>query len=107
MRTVEALVDAMVRLAGEGRRRSLARHACVVEGVRDPELREILVLRVNAGREAVRHFLATRDVTDPETRTHTLLICFVGLVLDRLVRPARDELALTLPAISALFSPET
>ncbi|MGZ9929296.1 TetR/AcrR family transcriptional regulator [Streptomyces sp. NC-S4] len=91
-RTVGELVDGMValtrrRLAGEGRRRSLARYACTVESVRDPELREILVPRENAGREAVRLFLAGHGVraTDVENRTHTLLTCLDGLVFDRLV----------------------
>ncbi|TQE31478.1 TetR/AcrR family transcriptional regulator [Streptomyces ipomoeae] len=90
IRTAEELVDGMVlltrqRLTGEGRRRSLARYACAVESVRDPELREILVPRGNAGREAVRLFLAGQGVTDVENRTHTLLTCVDGLVFDRLV----------------------
>lgn len=90
LRTVGELVDGMAlltrqRLTGEGRRRSLARYACAVESVRDPELREILVPRENAGREAVRLFLAARGVTDVEDRTHTLLTCIDGLVFDRLV----------------------
>ncbi|MGW5564541.1 TetR family transcriptional regulator C-terminal domain-containing protein, partial [Streptomyces tendae] len=90
LRTVEELVDGMVtltrrRLTGAGRRRSLARHACAVESVRDKELREILVPRENAGREAVRLFLAEHGVTDVENRTHTLLTCVDGLVFDRLV----------------------
>ncbi|MFE3637114.1 TetR/AcrR family transcriptional regulator [Streptomyces cellostaticus] len=90
LRTAEELVTGMAllarqRLAGEGRRRSLARYACAVESVRDPELREILVPRENAGREAVRSFLAARGVTDVESRTHTLLTCIDGLVFDRLV----------------------
>lgn len=73
------------RLGGEGRRRSLARYACVVESVRDPELREILVPRENPGRDAVRDFLAAEGVEDPEGRTLTLLACVDGLVLDRVV----------------------
>ncbi|MFG2333986.1 TetR/AcrR family transcriptional regulator [Streptomyces sp. NPDC048604] len=90
LRTVEDLVDGMAllarqRLTGEGRRRSLARYACTVESVRDPELREILVPRENAGREAVRLFLAAHGVADVENRTHTLLTCIDGLVFDRLV----------------------
>ncbi|MFD5549500.1 TetR/AcrR family transcriptional regulator [Streptomyces goshikiensis] len=90
LRTVEELVDGMAllvrqRLTGEGRRRSLARYACAVESVRDPELRAILVPRENAGREAVRLFLAAHGVTDVENRTHTLLTCIDGLVFDRLV----------------------
>ncbi|MFF6874813.1 TetR/AcrR family transcriptional regulator [Streptomyces sp. NPDC012474] len=90
VRTAEELVDGMVlltrrRLTGAGRRRSLARYACAVESVRDPELREILVPRENAGREAVRLFLAGQGVTDVESRTHTLLTCIDGLVFDRLV----------------------
>ncbi|WP_051704998.1 MULTISPECIES: TetR/AcrR family transcriptional regulator [unclassified Streptomyces] len=90
IRTPEELVDGMVlltrqRLTGEGRRRSLARYACAVESVRDPELREILTPRENAGREAVRLFLASQGVTDVENRTHTLLTCIDGLVFDRLV----------------------
>ncbi|WP_327272611.1 TetR family transcriptional regulator C-terminal domain-containing protein [Streptomyces sp. NBC_01224] len=89
-RTVEELVDGMVllarhRLTGKGRRRSLARYACAVESVRDPELREILAPRENAGREAVRLFLAGHGVTDVENRTHTLLTCMDGLVFDGLV----------------------
>ena len=88
IRTAEELVDGMVlltrrRLTGAGRRRSLARYACAVESVRDPELREILVPRENAGREAVRLFLADQGVTDVESRTHTLLTCIDGLVFDR------------------------
>ncbi|KOX03341.1 TetR family transcriptional regulator [Streptomyces sp. NRRL B-1140] len=88
--TPEQLVDGMVlltrrRLTGEGRRRSLARHACAVESVRDEELRAILVPHENAGREAVRLFLAAHGVTDVENRTHTLLTCIDGLVFDRLV----------------------
>ncbi|MFI7339838.1 TetR/AcrR family transcriptional regulator [Streptomyces sp. NPDC050085] len=90
LRTVDELVDGMAlltrqRLTGEGRRRSLARHACAVESVRDPELREILVPRENAGREAVRLFLAERGVPNVDSRTHTLLTCIDGLILDRLV----------------------
>ncbi|MFD8990734.1 TetR/AcrR family transcriptional regulator [Streptomyces goshikiensis] len=90
LRTVEELVDGMAllvrqRLTGEGRCRSLARYACAVESVRDPELRAILVPRENAGREAVRLFLAAHGVTDVENRTHTLLTCIDGLVFDRLV----------------------
>ncbi|WNZ06510.1 TetR family transcriptional regulator C-terminal domain-containing protein [Streptomyces sp. 11x1] len=90
IRTVEELVDGMVlltrqRLTGEGRRRSLARYACAVESVRDPELREILVPRENAGREAVRLFLADQGVADAENRTRTLLTCIDGLIFDRLV----------------------
>ncbi|WP_030275846.1 TetR/AcrR family transcriptional regulator [Streptomyces sp. NRRL B-24484] len=90
IRSAEELVDGMLllarqRLTGEGRRRSLARHACAVESVRDPELREILVPRENAGREAVRRFLADHGVVDVESRTHTLLTCLDGLVFDGLV----------------------
>ncbi|MFU0242905.1 TetR/AcrR family transcriptional regulator [Streptomyces scabiei] len=90
LRTAEDLVDGMTllvrrRLTGEGRRRSLARYACAVESVRAPELREILVPRENAGREAVRLFLAGHGVTDVENRTHTLLSCIDGLVFDGLV----------------------
>ncbi|MFF0739250.1 TetR/AcrR family transcriptional regulator [Streptomyces sp. NPDC004111] len=90
LRTVEDLVDGLVllarqRLSGEGRRRSLARYACAVESVRAPELRAILLPRENAGRAAVRHFLAERGVADAENRTHTLLTCVDGLVFDRLV----------------------
>ncbi|KPI05975.1 transcriptional regulator, TetR family [Actinobacteria bacterium OV450] len=90
LRTVEELMDAMVmltrqRLTGEGRRRSLARYACAVESVRDPELRAILVPRENAGREAVRLFLAERGVPDVDNRTHILLTCIDGLVFDGLV----------------------
>ncbi|KUL63418.1 TetR/AcrR family transcriptional regulator [Streptomyces sp. NRRL S-1521] len=90
LRTAEELVDGMAllarkRLTGEGRRRSLARYACAVESVRDRELREILVPRENAGREAVRLFLSEHGVTDLDDRTHTLLTCVDGLVFDRLV----------------------
>ncbi|MFI8519858.1 TetR/AcrR family transcriptional regulator [Streptomyces sp. NPDC085481] len=89
-RTAAELVQGLAlliaaRTGGEGRRRSLARYACVLESVRDPELREILVPRQNPGREAVRAFLAARGVADPETRTLTLLACVDGLVLDRVV----------------------
>ncbi|MFE7590080.1 TetR/AcrR family transcriptional regulator [Kitasatospora sp. NPDC057512] len=73
------------RLSGDGRRRSLARYACAVESVRDPELREILVPRENAGRAAVRAFLADQGVTDPDGRTATLLACVDGLVFEHLV----------------------
>ncbi|MEU4986703.1 TetR family transcriptional regulator [Streptomyces sp. NPDC021969] len=90
LRTAEELVDGMVllarqRLTGEGRRRSLARYACAVESVRDRELREILVPRENAGRDAVRLFLAAHGVTDVENRSHIMLTCIDGLVFDRLV----------------------
>ncbi|MBV6700469.1 TetR/AcrR family transcriptional regulator [Kitasatospora aureofaciens] len=89
-RSAEELVDGIGvlmrhRLTGEGRRRSLARYACAVESVRDPELREILVPRENAGRAAVRAFLAEQGVADPDGRTTTLLACVDGLVFDRLV----------------------
>ncbi|MFH9352968.1 TetR/AcrR family transcriptional regulator [Kitasatospora sp. NPDC017646] len=73
------------RLTGAGRRRSLARYACAVESVRDPELREILVPRENAGRAVVRAFLADQGVADPDGRTATLLACIDGLVFERLV----------------------
>ncbi|MFJ6774317.1 TetR/AcrR family transcriptional regulator [Kitasatospora sp. NPDC091257] len=73
------------RLSGDGRRRSLARYACAVESVRDPELREILVPRENAGRAAVRDFLAAQGVADPDGRTAVLLACVDGLVFEHLV----------------------
>ncbi|MEU9554228.1 TetR/AcrR family transcriptional regulator [Streptomyces fumanus] len=99
LRTAADLVDGLAlltrrRLTGEGRRRSLARYACAVESVRDPELREILVPRENAGREAVRQFLAGHGVADPDDRTHTLLTCVDGLVFDRLMS-AGDEVPRT------------
>ncbi|MFJ2378058.1 TetR/AcrR family transcriptional regulator [Streptomyces sp. NPDC087769] len=85
------------RLTGEGRQRSLARYACAVESVRHPELREILVPRQNAAREAVRAFLRAQGVADAEGRTLTLLACVDGLVFDRLVGGGgavpRDEIA--------------
>ncbi|MFG2220723.1 TetR/AcrR family transcriptional regulator [Streptomyces sp. NPDC048685] len=85
------------RLTGEGRQRSLARYACAVESVRHPELREILVPRQNAAREAVRAFLHAQGVADAEGRTLTLLACVDGLVFDRLVGGGgavpRDEIA--------------
>jgi hypothetical protein len=73
------------RLTGEGRRRSLARYACAIESVHHPELREILVPRQNAARQAARDFLAAQGVADAEGRTETLLTCVDGLVFDRLV----------------------
>ncbi|MFI9161206.1 TetR/AcrR family transcriptional regulator [Kitasatospora aureofaciens] len=83
---VQGIAELMSRrLTGEGRRRSLARYACAVESVRDPELREILVPRENAGRAVVRAFLADQGVADPDGRTATLLACVDGLVFDRLV----------------------
>ncbi|MFD8479485.1 TetR/AcrR family transcriptional regulator [Kitasatospora sp. NPDC059673] len=90
-RTAADLVEGLAllahrRLTGEGRRRSLARYACVLESVRDPELREILIPRENTGREAVRQFLAAHRVRDVEDRALTLLAGFDGLVLDGLVR---------------------
>lgn len=94
LRTPDELVGgicalAEARLTGEGRRRSLARHACAIESVRDPELREILTPRANAGREAVRVFLAAHGVADPPSRTHTLLVCVDGLVFDALLTGAQ------------------
>ncbi|MEV5884812.1 TetR family transcriptional regulator C-terminal domain-containing protein [Streptomyces sp. NPDC052020] len=77
------------RLTGEGRRRSLARYACAIESVHHPELREILVPRENAARQAVRDFLAAHGVVDAEERTVTLLTCVDGLVFDRLVAGGR------------------
>ncbi|MER6298236.1 TetR family transcriptional regulator C-terminal domain-containing protein [Kitasatospora sp. NPDC001539] len=90
IRTTDELVSGILelmrhRLTGEGRRRSLARYACAVESVRDPELREILVPRENAGRAVVRTFLADQGVADPDGRTTTLLACIDGLVFDRLM----------------------
>ncbi|RFC78395.1 TetR family transcriptional regulator C-terminal domain-containing protein [Streptomyces sp. AcE210] len=77
------------RLTGEGRRRSLARYACAVESVRHPELRDILVPRENAARDAVRDFLAAHGLADAEGRTLTLLACVDGLVFDRLLGGGR------------------
>ncbi|MET8545510.1 TetR family transcriptional regulator C-terminal domain-containing protein [Kitasatospora sp. NPDC004799] len=90
VRTAEELADGIGelmnrRLSGDGRRRSLARYACAVESVRDPELREILVPRENAGRAAVRTFLAAQGVADPDGRTTALLACIDGLVFEHLV----------------------
>lgn len=80
---ITALVEQ--RLNGDGRRLSLARYACAVESVHHSELREILVPRENAAREAVRNFLSAQGVADVEARTVTLLACVGGLVFDRLV----------------------
>jgi len=90
LRTADDLVRGLTELVaartrGEGRRRSLARYACVLESVRDPELRDILVPRENPGRDAVRAFLRARGVLDADSRTLTLLACVDGLVLDRVV----------------------
>ncbi|WP_370416949.1 TetR/AcrR family transcriptional regulator [Streptomyces fradiae] len=90
LRTADDLVHGLAalvaaRTSGDGLRRSLARYACVLESVRDPELRDILVPRENPGRDAVRAFLTARGVADPEARTLTLLACVDGLVLDRVV----------------------
>ncbi|MEU3570932.1 TetR family transcriptional regulator C-terminal domain-containing protein [Kitasatospora sp. NPDC036755] len=100
VRSAEELADGIDelmrrRLSGDGRRRSLARYACAVESVRDPELREILVPRENAGRSAVRAFLAARGVADPDARTTTLLACVDGLVFEHLVgggKPGADAI---------------
>ncbi|WP_255946948.1 TetR/AcrR family transcriptional regulator [Streptomyces odontomachi] len=73
------------RLTGEGRRRSLARYACAIESVHHPELREILLPRENAARQAAQDFLAAHGIADAEDRTVTLLTCVDGLVFDRLV----------------------
>ncbi|MEU2130461.1 TetR family transcriptional regulator C-terminal domain-containing protein [Streptomyces sp. NPDC018352] len=94
MRDAGELTDGLAgfverRLTGAGRRRSLARYACAVESVRHPELREILVPRENAARDAVRAFLRARGVADAEGRTLTLLACVDGLVFDRLVGGGR------------------
>ncbi|MFJ4775317.1 TetR/AcrR family transcriptional regulator [Streptomyces sp. NPDC088762] len=95
-RSAAELVDgfaalARERLTGEGRRRSLARYTCAVESVRDPELREILVPRENAGRDLVRAFLAAHGAGgDPDARTHTLLACVDGLILDHLLAGAGE-----------------
>ncbi|GLW70965.1 TetR family transcriptional regulator [Kitasatospora phosalacinea] len=99
-RTPAELVDGLAalarqRLEGEGRRRSLARAACAVESVRDPELREILHPRENPGRDAVRRLLAAHRVPDVEARVLTLLACFDGLVLDALLVGGRPEVART------------
>ncbi|MFH7334339.1 TetR/AcrR family transcriptional regulator [Streptomyces sp. KHY 26] len=82
-----------VRLTGDGRRRTLARYACVVESVYHPELREILVPRENRARRSVCEFLAAQGVADAEERTVWLLLCVDGLVFDRLVNGGgvRDE----------------
>ncbi|GHF54676.1 TetR/AcrR family transcriptional regulator [Streptomyces griseosporeus] len=79
---IAALVER--RLTGEGRRRTLARYACALESVHQPELREILAPRENAGRDLVRAFLAGRGFADAEARTLTLLRSVDGLVFDRL-----------------------
>lgn len=79
---IAALVER--RLTGEGRRRTLARYACALESVHQPELREILAPRENAGRDLVRAFLAERGFADAEARTLTLLTSVDGLVFDRL-----------------------
>ncbi|TQF07234.1 TetR family transcriptional regulator [Kitasatospora acidiphila] len=91
-RSAAELADGLVRftelrLAGAGRRRSLARYACAVESVHQPELREILMPRQNAAREAVQDFLRAQGVPEPtvEERTDTLLACVDGLVFDRLL----------------------
>lgn len=89
-RTPAELTDAfealtLRRLTGEGRRRSLARYACMLESVRDPELREILVPRANAGRDTVRDFLGAHGAPESETRTHSLLACVEGLILEHLL----------------------
>ncbi|WFB11233.1 TetR family transcriptional regulator C-terminal domain-containing protein [Streptomyces sp. LX-29] len=89
-RNADELIDGIAafterRLTDSGRRRSLARYACAVESVHQPELREILLPRDNAAHTAVREFLAAHGVTDVEGRALTLLACVDGLVFDRLV----------------------
>ncbi|MFF9276709.1 TetR/AcrR family transcriptional regulator [Streptomyces griseosporeus] len=79
---IAALVER--RLTGEGRRRTLARYACALESVHQPELREILTPRENAGRDLVRAFLAGQGFADAEARTLTLLRSVDGLVFDGL-----------------------
>ncbi|GAA3723752.1 hypothetical protein GCM10022225_00770 [Plantactinospora mayteni] len=68
----------------DGRTRTLARYACLLEATHHPELREILSYGI-AFRTQARALLARAGATDPERTGNHLVACVDGLLFDRLV----------------------
>jgi AcrR family transcriptional regulator len=67
----------------DGRARTLARYACLLEATHHPELRPILAYGV-AMRTQARLLLTAADAPDPERRGSHLVAAIDGLLFDRL-----------------------
>jgi AcrR family transcriptional regulator len=67
-----------------GRRRALARYACLLEATHHPELREILAYG-DASRAQARAILTQAGAPDVERRGDHLVACIDGLLFDRLI----------------------
>lgn len=67
-----------------GRRRTLARYACLLEAVHRPELRRILD-HGTVLREQARALLAAAGAPDPRRQGDQFVACIDGLLFDRLV----------------------
>ncbi|GAB3973037.1 TetR family transcriptional regulator [Plantactinospora veratri] len=68
----------------DGRTRTLARYACLLEATHHPELREILSYGT-ASRTQARALLRQAGAADPERSGNHLVACVDGLLFDRLV----------------------
>ncbi|WP_229068830.1 TetR/AcrR family transcriptional regulator [Actinoplanes sp. DH11] len=68
----------------QGRNRTLARYACLLEATHHPEIRTILAYG-DASRAQSAAMLAAAGVPDPERAGRHLVACIDGLLFDRLV----------------------
>jgi hypothetical protein len=68
----------------EGRERTLARYACLLEATHRPELRTILAYG-DASRAQARAFLAAAGAPDPDRRGDHFVAFVDGLLFDRLI----------------------
>lgn len=71
------------RWMGEGRNRTLARYACLLEATHHPELRTILA-HGEPSRAQARAMLAAAGARDPERNGEHLVACIDGLLFNRL-----------------------
>lgn len=79
--SIAAMLDHQL---GEGRTRTLARYACLLEATHQPELRTILAHGV-ASRAGARALLEAAGAPNPQRRGDHLVAFLDGLLFDRLV----------------------
>lgn len=78
-----AIAQVLDRWLSEGRNRTLARYACLLEATHHPEIRTILAYG-DASRAQSAAMLAAAGAPDPQRAGDHLVACIDGLVFDRL-----------------------
>jgi AcrR family transcriptional regulator len=81
--TAAAIAGVLDHWMSEGRNRTLARYACLLEATHHPEIRTILAYG-DASRAQARAMLAAAGADDPQRAGDHFVACIDGLLFDRL-----------------------